>query len=180
VLDFELYDENKGEVPGFSASYDEETFTNFLGFKGLDRPDSVSAPGDRHAFLKKRELATEYVQYSASLLLEEARKVRKRIDAVNPGFQVGVYGWGVFQVTALKGLSSLQSPSLFMDAETYGRTSYDGKFPGGYDPDEPDRRGLRHNLIGNYLRAKAAREMDFPVISLSGHYPQASGPADGA
>jgi|GEM_PF-2600185 len=178
VLDFEVYDENRGELPGFSESYDAETFKNFMEFKGLDMP-LISAPADRSAFLKKRELVTEYVQYSANLLLREVRKARRRVDEVNPGFQVGVYGWGVFQITVLRGMSTSQAPSLFMDAETYGRTPYDGKFAGGYNADEPDRRGLRHNLIGNYMRAKASREMDFPVISLSGHYPQASGPADG-
>jgi len=180
ILDFEIYDQNKRDVAGFSESYDDATFNEFVAAHGLQVPAEVSAPGynQRWKYLKDHGLLARYTEYQQELVRQQVLKIRPRIDEVNPRFQVGIYAWGSLLAPVFPALATEQAPVLAIQAHTYGRGPYTREH--GYPADEPDRTGLKNNLIGNYLRAVASRNADYPRISLAGHYPQAKGPADGS
>ena len=177
ILDFEVYDKNKSDTAGFSESYDETTFRVFFASQGLTAPQPLPAADQRRRYIADRQMEALYTACNQALVLEQVRKLRQRLDAVNPRFQVGIYGWGCLQMPALRGVATESAPALLIHAETYGRTSWTRA--DGYQADFPDRLGLKQNLIGNYRRAMAGRKTGFPLIVLAGHYPQADGPPDG-
>ena len=177
ILDFEVYDKNKSDTAGFSESYDETTFRGFFASQGLTAPQPLPAADQRRRTISDRKVEALYTTYNQALVLKQVRRMRDRLDAVNPRFQVGVYGWGCLQMATLRGVATESAPALFINAETYGRTSWTRA--DGYQADFPDRLGLKQNLIGNYRRAMTGRRADFPLIVLAGHYPQAAGPSDG-
>lgn len=171
-LDFEIYD--PANLDGFCESYDDQSFRAFLAGAGHDVPNPLPAPDARWEWLHKKSLLQMYSGYQADLVAARARTLRKAIDAVNPRFQIGVYGWGVLVPPVTHGLATAQAPALVLDATAYGRTLYP------YDPKQPDRLGLKWTkTILTQIREDAYNRFD-NVIFLGGHYPQAPGPIDGA
>jgi hypothetical protein len=178
IIDFEIYDPNRTD--GFCESYDDASFIAFHQRVGKPLPDPLTPPAERRAYLDRLQVLSLYVEGQAERVGEQARKMRRAIDAINPRFQIGVYGWGAFKESVMRNLATTQAPVLDIEATLYGRTIYSNAFEGGYDADEPDRTGLRWSLITASEMARAARRRDYPVVLLAGHYPQSPGPADGS
>lgn len=178
LLDFEIYDANSTD--GFCESYDDATFAGFLREGGRTVPSPLPPPAKRQAYLDKLQILPLYIESQAKRVGERALALRRAVDAVNPDFQIGVYGWGAFKESILRNVASERAPALDMDATLYGRTIYSNAFSGGYDGNEPDRKGLKWSLTTAQTMAQAARHRGYPVVILAGHYPQSPGPADGS
>lgn len=176
ALDYEIYD--RGKTDGYCESYDDRSLTEFLSKMGKPIPEPLPPPADRWGFLKRMGLLGLYSDHQYKLVAEQVRLMRKKIDAVNPRFQIGVYGWGVLKEAVLENVSTRAAPGLDLNAETYGRTRWN-RAKGGYDKTEPDAKGLKWSLIANATRARKARTRGYPVLLLGGHNPQSPGPADG-
>ena len=177
ILDFEIYDKNKTD--GFCESYDDESFTTFLRSAGQSVPAPLTDPAGRQAYLKDKKLLRQYMRHQYELVLAQVKRLRKKLDEINPRFQVGVYGWGALSGAVMEGFATHRAPALFISAMTYGRTQFSRAFSGGYDGNEPCRTGLRWSQTVNARIADAATGRNYPVIMLCGHYPQSPGPADG-
>ena len=177
ILDFEIYDKNKTD--GFCESYDAQTFTGFLQRFNKTIPEPLTPPNERRAQLEKLGLLGDYIQWQYEQVGAHAARMRQALDAVNPNFQIGVYGWGVLSGAVMENVATRQAPVLDINAETYARSTYDRKFPGGYDRTRSDRPGLKWSLVTNAKLAQRARNLSYPVVFLGGHYPQAPGPDDG-
>ena len=176
ILDFEIYGGNKTD--GYCESYDDATFAAFLQSIGKPVPDPLTPADKRKQYLEVTRNLGNYIEYQRRLIAEQARILRGKVDAVNPYFQIGTYGWGVMYETVLSQVATRKAPALDINAMTYGRAVYTRPGP-GYDPDRPDRLGLKWSLIINQQMARRARSRDYPVVLLGGHYPQAPGPQDG-
>lgn len=178
ALDFEIYDPNKTD--GFCESYDDATFIAFHRELGKPVPNPLPPPQERRAYLDQLQVLSLYIDSQAKRVYEHARRLRQAIDAVNPSFQIGVYGWGVFKEAVMRGVATERAPVIDFDATLYGRTIWSNAFEGGYDANEPDRRGLKWSLVTASEMARAARKRDYPAVLLAGHYPQSPGPKDGS
>jgi hypothetical protein len=178
ALDFEIYDENRTE--GFCESYDDEFFIAFHREMGKPVPNPLTPAAERRAYLDKQQVLSLYIESQAKRVGEQARKLRLAVDAVNPNFQIGVYGWGAFKDSVMRNVASEQAPVLDLDATLYGRTIWSNAFEGGYDADEPDRTGLKWGLVIAAEMSRKARQRDYPAVLLAGHYPQSPGPKDGS
>ncbi|MBI3921828.1 MAG: hypothetical protein HY318_10470, partial [Armatimonadetes bacterium] len=177
LLDFEIYDENRTD--GFCESYDDATFISLHRELGKPVPTKLPAAVDRRAYLDKLQVLSLYVEFQAKQVGVQARKLRMAVDAVNPRFQIGVYGWGAFKESVMRNVASEKAPVINLDATLYGRTTWSNAFEGGYDANEPDRTGLKWSLVTASEMARAARQRDYPEVLLAGHYPQSPGPRDG-
>ena len=177
ILDFEIYDENRTD--GFCESYDDATFTAFLREMSKPIPNPLTPPEQRRAFLDQQQILALYIDSQAAKVGERAREMRQAIDAINPSFQMGVYGWGAFKDSVMKNLATESAPVLDCDATLYGRTYWSNAFDGGYDAEEPDAKGLKWGLTTASEMSRKARRRSYPAILLSGHYPQSPGPKDG-
>lgn len=177
LLDFEIYD--RAKTDGFCESYDDVTFTGFFAALGRDVPSPLPAPEERHKWLHRHSMLQLYIGYQIDQVAKRARQLRRAIDAVNPRFQIGIYGWGVLVPPMIHGLATPEAPVLVLDAMTYGRSIYSNAFENGYDADRPDREGLKWSLTTVGKRKAAVANRYDNVIFLAGHYPQAVGPADG-
>jgi hypothetical protein len=173
VLDFEIYDPNKTD--GYCESYDDQTWSGFFTSRGSPVPSIAAA--QRWNYLKNQNLLAAYIQYNVTLVGQQVLIIRQSIDTVNPRFQIGIYGWGSLIDTVKRNLATTTAPVLDFDAGTYGRSVWQD--PAGYSPDTPDRPGLKWSLINNARGARSARNQNYPVIFLGGHYPQAPGPLNG-
>ncbi len=178
LLDFEIYDKNKTD--GFCESYDDETFAAFL--KMLERavPDPLPAASERRKYLDDLQVLSLYVEFQAKKVAEQARKLRKAVDGINPKFQIGVYGWGAFKEHIMQSVASTEAPVINLDATLYGRTIYSNAFDGGYDAEEPARTGLKWALVSASKMSRDAQNCGYPIVVLAGHYPQSPGPKDGS
>ncbi len=177
IFDYEIYDKNKTD--GFCESYDDQSFANFLASVGHIVPNPLTPPAERWDHLKKYGLLGMFVGYQSELLAEQVQIFRRKLDAVNPDFQIGTYGWGVLFDVVAENVATQQAPVLIFNAATYGRTHFSNAFSGGYDAAEPDRRGLKWALITNASLARNVRDRQYPAVFLGGHYPQSPGPKDG-
>ena len=177
ALDFEIYDKNKTD--GFCESYDDETFRDFFTGMGLDAPDPMPAPEQRQQYLVNRQMQQLYVGYQIDLIQKKAQALRKAIDAVNPNFQIGIYGWGVLVPPIIHGMGTPQAPTLILDAQTYGRSTYSNAFANGYDGQRPDQEALQWSLNTVKKGIAGAHQRYDNVVFLAGHYPQSPGPEDG-
>lgn len=177
-LDFEIYDPN--QTDGYCESYDDRTFSQFLESMGHQVPTPLTPPEQRYEHLKKLGLLGMFVDYQYKLVAQQVKELRKKVDAINPRFQIGVYGWGVLVEAVMENVATAKAPVLCLNAMTYGRTIYSNAFQGGYDANEPDRRGLKWSLTINYRLACDVRNKDYPAVFLGGHYPQSPGPKDGS
>jgi hypothetical protein len=177
ILDFEIYGERG--VDGYCESYDEESLSVFLKSIGKSIPVPMISPENRWQYLNDMGCLGMFIDYQRRHIESCVKEMRSKIDAVNPEFQVGVYGWGVFIETVIKNLSTPMAPGLDLSAVTYGRTIYNNAFDGGHDSNEPDRRGLKWSLTTMAKEVENSRSRDFPVTVLGGHYPQSVGPVNG-
>ncbi|MCC7350651.1 MAG: hypothetical protein IT446_08795 [Phycisphaerales bacterium] len=177
LLDFEIYDENSTD--GFCETYDDATFTAFFKEMGKPVPNPLPQADQRRAYLDKLQVLTLYVESQAKRVGEQARTLRRAIDAINPSFQIGVYGWGAFKESIMRNVATDRAPVIDLDATLYGRTIWSNAFEGGYDADEPDARGLKWSLVTAAEMSRDARHRTYPAVLLSGHYPQSPGPGDG-
>lgn len=173
VLDFEIYDPNKTD--GYCESYDDMTWSGFFTGRGESVPNVAAA--QRRGYLSSRNLLSAYIDYNCLRVGQRALATRQAIDEVNPRFQIGVYGWGILNETVKRNLATAAAPVLDFDATTYARSVWES--PLGYDPNVPDRIGLKWSLIFNAQGAQTARNKNYPVVFLGGHYPQAPGPLNG-
>ncbi len=177
LLDFEIYGGNKTD--GYSESYDDKSLRLFMDELGYDSTIELPAVDKRKSWLENRQWYQLYIGWHLEKVTRNVRELRKAIDAVNPQFQFGVYGWGVLTTPYIQELATPQAPVLILNAMTYGRSTYSNAFEGGYDGDRPDREGLQWSLetVKNGMQS-AHRRYD-NVVFLAGHYPQSPGPADG-
>lgn len=177
ILDFEIYGERGTD--GYCESYDEESLSLFLRSIGKSIPDPMILPENRWQYLNDMGCLGLFIDYQRRYIENYVKEMRSKIDAVNPNFQVGIYGWGVFIETVLKNLSTAKAPGLDMSATTYGRTIYNNAFEGGYNSNEPDRIGLKWSLLTMAKEVRNSSALrDYPVVVLGGHYPQGVGPID--
>jgi hypothetical protein len=177
ILDFEIYGERGTD--GYCESYDEESLLLFLKSIGKSIPSPMILPENRWQYLNDMGCLGLFIDYQRRHIESCVKEMRSKIDAVNPNFQIGVYGWGVFIETVLKNLSTAKAPGLDMSAMTYGRTIYNNAFEGGHNSSEPDRDGLKWSLITMAKEVENSRLRDYPVTVLGGHYPQSVGPVNG-
>jgi hypothetical protein len=178
ALDFEIYDENRTD--GFCESYDDAAFVAFHREMGKPVPSPLPPAAERRAYLDKQQILALYIESQARRVGEQARKLRKAIDAINPDFQIGVYGWGAFKESVMRGVAAERAPVLDLDATLYGRTIWSNAFEGRYDANEPDRTALKWSLVTASEMSRKARQRDYPAVLLAGHYPQSPGPKDGS
>ncbi|MCC6422299.1 MAG: hypothetical protein IT447_02380 [Phycisphaerales bacterium] len=177
LLDFEIYDANSTE--GFCETYDDATFAAFFREMGKPVPNPLPQADQRRDYLNKQQVLALYIESQARRVGEQARNLRRAIDAINPSFQIGVYGWGAFKETIMRNVATDRAPVLDLDATLYGRTIWSNAFEGGYDADEPDAKGLKWSLVTAAEMSRDARHRGYPAVLLSGHYPQSPGPKDG-
>ena len=177
VWDFEIYGPHKTD--GYCESYDDTTFVEFLRSLAKEVPAPLTSPSERWAYLKEYGVLGLYVDYQSRLLAKQVARLRQRVDAINPEFQIGVYGWGVLLEAVKQNVATPRAPTLDCSAMTYGRTIFSRKYAGGYRADEPDRTGLKWSLLTTAKMAREGRRRSYPAVVLGGHYPQASGPPDG-
>lgn len=175
-LDFEIYDTNKTD--GFCESYDDHTFGEFFACMGREAPDPLPAPKERQKHLIRTQMYQMYIGYQIERIAKRAAELRRAIDAVNPKFQIGVYGWGVLVSPVISQVATAQAPAFILNAMTYGRSVYSNAFEGGYDADRPDKEALQWSLDTVKMGVAAARLRYDNVIYLGGHYPQSPGPRD--
>ncbi len=175
AFDFEIYDRNKTD--GYCESYDDASFTAF--FASLSRKPPAVEPDQRHSYLTRTGMLDRYTRFQYARVEDEVKRLREGIDAINPGFQIGVYGWGAMVPAVMEHSATAEAPVLQMSAMTYGRTIYSNAFDGGYDAEAPDRPSLKWSLLTAAKEAADARRRSYPVVSLAGHYPQSPGPTDG-
>ena len=172
LLDFEIYDSNK--TNGFAESYDEGSFTDFLTEQSLPVPDPLTAPSQRKGYLSGLGLYDEYIAWQYSLVAAEVVQLRQAVDAINPNFQIGVYGWGPLIEAVMENVATTAAPVLLVNAATYGRDTYSG----GYDTTRPDRPALKWSLLTNAEAAQQVPQLSYPAIYLGGHNPQVVGTGD--
>jgi hypothetical protein len=175
-LDFEIYDHNKTD--GFCESYDDQTFRDFFASVGRDAPDPLVAPKDRQQYLIRQQIYQMYIGYQIDLVAERAADLRQAIDAINPKFQIGIYGWGALIPPIIHAMATPQSPALILSAMTYGRSVYSNAFESGYDAERPDSEALKWSLETVQKGIASAHQRYDNVIYLAGHYPQSPGPKD--
>jgi len=183
LLDFEIYDAN--QTNGFAESYDNTSFKNFLITRNISPSQAESitqsvAPAQRRSYLGGFGQLDNYIGYQANLVSAQVATLRQEVDAINPNFQIGVYGWGPMIDAVKRSAATAQAPVIDLDAATYGRNYYSNEWPDGYDSTRPDRPGLKWSLLTDAERAAGARARDYPAVLLGGHYAQAPGPADGS
>jgi hypothetical protein len=175
-LDFEIYDHNKTD--GFCESYDDQTFRDFFASVGRDAPDPLVAPKDRQQYLIRQQMYQMYIGYQIDLIAQRAVDLRKAIDAINPKFQIGIYGWGVLIPPIIHAMATPQAPALILSAMTYGRSVYSNAFESGYDAQRSDDEALKWSLETVQKGIAGAHQRYDNVIYLAGHYPQSPGPKD--
>ena len=173
LLDFEIYDKNKTD--GFAESYDEGSFIGFLTAQELPVPDPIPPPDQRRRYLSGLGMHKQYVARQYDLVAREVAQLRQAVDAVNPRFQLGVYGWGPLIEAVRENVATSEAPVLIVNAATYGRATY-GK--GGYDTTRPDRPALKWSLITNAQMARQAPQLSYPAVFLGGHNPREPGSGD--
>jgi len=177
IWDFEIYGPHKTD--GFCESYDDRTFAEFLRRLGKELPVPLTPPAKRWTYLKENGILGLFMDYQSKLVAKQVARLRERVDAINPGFQIGVYGWGVLLEAVKENVATPRAPILDCSAMTYGRTVFSRKYAGGYRADEPDRTGLKWSLLTTARMAREGRRRSYPAVVLGGHYPQAAGPPDG-
>ena len=176
ILDFEIYDRNK--TNGFAESYDQNSFVSFLAERSLPVPDPITPASRRKSYLKTRDLLDQYIAWQYQLVAAEVVRLREAVDAINPNFQIGVYGWGPMIEAVMENVATPAAPVLLINAATYGRATY-GSMPGpGYNKTRPDRPALKWSLISNARAAGKARQLPYPAVFLGGHDPQVVGTGD--
>jgi hypothetical protein len=183
LLDFEIYDAN--QTNGFAESYDNASFKNFLITRNISPSQAESitqsvAPSQRRNYLSGFGQLDNYINYQANLVAAQVATLRQEVDAINPNFQIGVYGWGPMIDAVKRSAATAQAPVIDLNAATYGRNYYSNEWPDGYDSSRPDRPGLKWSLLTDAQLAADARARDYPAVLLGGHYAQAPGPADGS
>ena len=172
LLDFEIYDANK--TNGFAESYDDASFVNFLTEKGQSVPDPLTAPAQRRGYLSGLGLDDDFIAWQYDLVAAEIVQLRQTVDAINPNFLIGVYGWGPLIEAVMENVATASAPVLLINAATYGRDTYSG----GYDTTRPDRPALKWSLMTNAEAAQLVPGLSYPAIYLGGHNPQAVGTGD--
>jgi hypothetical protein len=177
LLDFEVYEGSRTD--GFSESFDDQTMQRFITELGLGTVSELPAPEKRKAWMESREWYQLYLSWQLDKVGRNVRNLRKAIDAVNPNFQIGVYGWGGMISPFIREFATPQAPVLILSAMTYGRSVYSNAFVNGYDGNRPDAEALKWSLETVQNGARYAHERYDNVIYLGGHYPQSPGPADG-
>lgn len=177
LLDFEIYGGNKTD--GFSESFDDQTLQRFIGELGLGAAMELPAPDKRKAWLENREWYQLYLSWQLDKVAKNVRELRREIDAINPNFQVGVYGWGSMVSPFIRELATRQAPVLILDAMTYGRSVYSNAFENGYDGNRPDSEALQWSLETIQKSRRNAHDRYDNIVFVAGHYPQSPGPADG-
>ena len=177
LLDFEIYGGNKTD--GFSESFDDRSLRLFMDDLGYDSTIELPAADKRKSWLENRQWYQLYIGWHLEKVARNVRALRQAVDAINPRFQFGVYGWGVLTSPYIQELATPQAPVLVLNAMTYGRSAYSNAFEGGYDGDRPDREGLQWSLETVQKGIKSAHQRYDNVIYLAGHYPQSPGPPDG-
>lgn len=176
ALDFEIY--NTKKTDGFCESYDDQTFREFYACTGRNAPDPLPAPEERQKYLIRAQMYQMYIGYQIDCIAKRAADLRRSIDAVNPNFQIGVYGWGVLVSPIISQVATPQAPALILNAMTYGRSVYSNAFAGGYDADRSDKEALQWSLDTVKMGIAGAHQRYDNVIYLGGHYPQSPGPKD--
>ena len=177
LLDFEIYGEN--QTDGYCESYDDYTFRTFIESLGRDVPNPLPAPDQRKHYLENRQWYQMYISYHINETARHTRKLRKTLDAINPKFQIGVYGWGFLIDPIIREMATPQAPVLILDATTYARAVWDNAVEGGYDAKRPDKESLRWALDYTKKATKVAHATYENVYLLPGHYSHAPGPKDG-
>ncbi len=175
-LDYEIY-AGPDAGDGVVESYDDKTFADFFKSIGKPAPDPLPAPEARRDYLQKKGLLDpRYIDYHKEIVLREVRRIRRRIDEVNPRFQIGVYGGSMFEQAVMEGFATRAAPVVHLDSATYGRgvwdVAYDKTAGGGYTPSmqRPDRFGLKWSLSVHAQHRAAAESCAYPVVNLAGHW----------
>jgi len=172
ILDFEIYGENGGY--GFSESYDNYSFNQFMTAKYGFAP-SIPA-SQRRSLLSTLGQLDAYIADQYQQVANRVAGIRQAIDAINPDFTIGVYGWGNLIGAVRQASTSTRAPVLFLDARTYAR----GPWPYSDHANTPDRQALKESLIIDHQYRNLESQADYPMIYMAGHYPHAEGPADGS
>jgi hypothetical protein len=106
-LDYEFYD---GSGVAIDESYHADAFVGYFQTVGQPIPNPLPAPADRRSYLQTQGLVGSYVDYQRDVVRSETRKIRQRIDAINPNFQIGVYGWGSLIESVKEGFATEAAP----------------------------------------------------------------------
>lgn len=176
LLDFEIYGENKTD--GYCESYDDYTFRSFVESLGREVPQPLPAPDKRKDYLVNRQWYQMYISYHLNEMGRQVRQLRKRLDAINPNFQIGVYAWGFLLDPFIREMATAKAPVLILDATTYARAVWDNAVEGGYDAKKPDKEALKWALDYTKIATRVAHQTYDNVVLLPGHYSHAPGPPD--
>ncbi|MBT3379168.1 MAG: hypothetical protein HN742_13465 [Lentisphaerae bacterium] len=122
-LDFENY--AKGKAGNcYNVSYDSSTLQAFAAARGLTLPELGAA---QHAeWVAEQKLEDAFRDFQIAGWRERARRIREKIDAINPGFLLLIYpAPGTLLMT--EGLypewATEEAPLVLCNASTYGRPS---------------------------------------------------------
>lgn len=157
-LDFENYAKGKrGNC--YPLSYDEKILGEFAKAKGVEIPRL--APADRYEWLKEHGHHEAFSVFQIDSWRARCRKLRERIDAINPKFQLIVYPVGTLFLDGAiyPEWATEQAPLIIADHCTYHR-------PGGMGT--PHERALAINKRNLERRIKRAEDHAVPYIYTSG------------
>ena len=113
-LDFEMYARPKLSN-AFLVSYDKESLKLFGKYKNINIPGNSPVK-----FLEQNKLREEYIKFVKKVYQENSRKLRKKIDAINPKFQILIYnGTNLVANIFSREMSTPEAPLIMASSSTY-------------------------------------------------------------
>jgi len=163
-LDFENYAENS-QGDGYSLSYDTPTMEAFASSREVKIPDLPAV--ERRPWLDRQGLHEAFEQWQRGLWRERARRLRRRVDSINPDFLFVVYPFPhtPFLREAVPEWATLRAPAVIASAVTYRGC----QFP--FD----DRSAVERNAGDVRLEISELKARRFPFLYIGGIDPIVAG-----
>ena len=158
-VDFENYDTHGGYGHCYPLSYDEIILKRFAAAHRVNIPSLPHK--DRYPWLKGQGLHEAFAEFQLQDWRRRCRQLRRRIDAINPDFQLAVYpvpGPLFMTEAVLKQWSTARAPLILADATTYGR-------PMRFVNEQASLRENRSKILDHIAYV---RKLRFPFVYTSG------------
>ncbi len=163
-LDYEIY-QNPKNGNAFSLSYDQRTLQKFAEAQDVDLPSLD--PGERKQWLQEQGIHGEFSKYQVQRWRTRCRRLREKVDNINPSFQFCVYpapGTPFMRQAVYPEWSSEQAPIILADHSGYGRRGA-----------IPHSLALQQNRQAFLRNRREVASRDFPHRYIGGIDPKVEG-----
>ncbi|MBN1422272.1 MAG: hypothetical protein JXP34_26090 [Planctomycetes bacterium] len=150
----------------YDITYEDAILLPFVASRGIERPELP--PAGRKDWLEARDLHDAFVAFQIDHWRKRCRDLRRRIDAIFPGFRFCIYpapGTRFMVEACYPEWATEKAPLILADASVYGRPS---RFL-------PQAEALLENRRRLEERTKVPREAGIPFLYAGGIDPVVQG-----